>query len=148
MSVIDYVALAAMAKQMIEDNGKPCTFSRLGRDPADPTKPWRGPTTATGATHPPASYAAVKAVIFPEEFVVGQHNKQVVYPDQFAAGKGGIVRTGFETLLVAATSFPGGVVDPLTLDTVDDGTRTWRINSVMILMPGVTPLIYQMTLEA
>lgn len=144
---MDYVKMAAMAKRLIEKNGRACTFSRLGRDPADATKPWRGPNSATGATHPPVAYTNVKAVIFGEEFVVGQHT-QPMFPEQFAQGKGGIVRTGYEYLLVADTSFPGGHVDITTIDAVNDGVRNYRVVKAAELMPGVTPLIYQLTLES
>lgn len=129
---INYAHMAASAKKMIEANGISCTFFRAGRDPADVTKPWRGPTTSGIATHPPVTYAGVKAVLFPEEYKVG---------------KGEVVRTGFMTLLAAHDSFPGGAVDVRTIDTIDEGSFKWRVVDVFPLMPGVTPLIYQFKLE-
>ena len=129
---MDFVALAVIAQNLIESNGRPCTFTRGGRTPSDGTKPWRG----SGGTL--LEYDGVIAVITPSEFV----------PE-----KGEIAKRMLATLMVAHNSFSAldatVTADILrTLDSVNDGIQTWRIVKMAPLMPGITPIIYSMTVEA
>jgi hypothetical protein len=136
---IDYVALAIDAKELIEANGRECSFKRAGRAPANSNKPWRGPAAAgmSPESTDPISINGVIAVIVPQTW--DENLKE-------------IVRRPTAQLLVAHDSFvtvlgAGLVPDISTFDTVEDGVQTWRICAVSPLMPGVTPLIYQMKLE-
>lgn len=132
MAGIDYVALASISQNLIEENGRPCTFSRRGQTAADPTKPWRGPTSVVGVGGP-VVYAGVKAVVALEE-----------YSDQKGSS---ISRPAKMMVLVAENSFPTGHIDVKTLDLVDDGQTIWKICKLLPVMPGSVPLIYFSELE-
>ncbi len=121
-------AMALTAKRLIEENGRACTFARSGRAPTDSSKPWRA---STGGT--PLSYADIKAVITPMEW---------------DARKGEVSKYSTATVLVAHDSFPDIEADTIrSFDIVNDGLQTWRVQSAVVLMPGVTPVIYQFKVE-
>ena len=45
--MVDYTKLAATADRLIKANGREITFIGKSQTPADPTKPWDGPTDGT-----------------------------------------------------------------------------------------------------
>jgi hypothetical protein len=123
----DYAGLAATARQLIADAGRPMDFTIKSRSPADSSKPWRGPATAD-------------AEVIEDVFAA-------IVPVDFADEDRGVLKTKASAMLyVSALEFEDGF-DPKQLDTVDDGTWTWRVVLVEPVMPGVTPVIYQLMLE-
>lgn len=145
---MDYAKLAQTAKRLIEKNGAPMTFSKLGRTPADAAKPWRGPVAA--ASDPaeptdPVEYADVKAVIVPIDWSKGDPRIGELYGGVTLSPD--ILARGFATLYVAEQSFPAGHVSLKTLDFVDDGETRWKIVQSIPIKPGATELIYQMVVE-
>lgn len=130
---INYAKIKAKAKALIEANGRDCTFTRKGRDPADSARPWKGPTTDTGATNPPLTYANIKAVV--EMIEIGDTPQDAIRTPLRA------------TLIVCDDSFPAGHVALENLDSVNDGSITWRILYARPIAPGDTDIIYEMGLE-
>lgn len=49
---IDYVELAAVAAELVEDAGRAVTLTGLTGAPANPSKPWEGPSDAVGTPLP------------------------------------------------------------------------------------------------
>lgn len=145
---MDYAKLAQTAKRLIEKNGAPMTFSKLGRKPADAAKPWRGPVADVSdpaeATDP-ISYPSVKAVIVPIDWNKGDPRIGELYGTNSLSQD--ILARGLSTLYVAEQSFPAGHVSIKTLDYVDDGETKWKIVNAVQIKPGETEIIYQMIVE-
>lgn len=140
MSEFDYADLASEAAAIIEDAGRDFTFSRLGREPADESKPWRSPTTDEDATLSPLIVSDVKAVEY--DSVRDVRSRE-------------IMRLDSSRLIVAQDSFAAAAtlagIDPVpditTFDRASDGTHTWRIKSIKPLIPGPVALIHIIELE-
>jgi hypothetical protein len=135
--VPDYAKLAATAKRLIEQNGRPVTLYKANREPADPAQPWRGvdlgsaPTGADGG----GRISNVKAAFVPVRGTsLGQDATE---------GPEGLQRDIEQSVLIAATSLPAGS-DLSAYDTLLDGGRIWRIYSIGKLAPGTTTLIWDL----
>lgn len=141
---INVTKLAAMAKRLIEANGLPMTFTRLSRTPADPTKPWNGPSLDTHAAIPRIDYTGIKAVRDQTEFA-DLPETTGAFRQNFAGG--GIKVPLREVIYVAESSFPDGHIDLKTLDEINDGALTWRVAYMMPVAPGATEIIYMIWVE-
>jgi hypothetical protein len=65
--VADFVALAAVAERLIEENGRSVTITKLAKSPLDSTQPWRGVSvlergSITGVTTASDRYAAASGL--------------------------------------------------------------------------------------
>lgn len=129
---IDYAELAEDAQGLIEDNGRLCTFARIGLTPADADKPWRAPSTDPMAASPSLSLTAIAVIV----------------PDEREPEKKEIARRSTATLYVAHNSFATPVPDISTFDTVDDGDITWTIEKIEPIKPGTVTIIYTMYLRS
>lgn len=118
---MDYARLAAMAKRLIEANGRSLVLYRTNQTPADANRPWRGPASMT-------SGGTSRTVIgVNDDFTVRQED-------------GDKVRRGDKFFLIAATSLGGQEI--LDFDRVVDGSDHYGILSINKLAPGSTALVY------
>lgn len=118
----DYSELATVAQELLRDFGKPVTLTKKNRSAADAAKPWRGPSAADTTAN---VYA-------------------VVVPNDRADEKQGLTRRGAATGFVAALDAPSSNIEEF--DTLNDGSKVWKIEAVRIYNPGTTRLVYKLTL--
>ena len=116
---IDYEELAAVAVEMIDENGRTVTLRNQTDDPADSDTPWRGSDGSDPEDEP------VRAVVFPTEMVDTEDS---------------LVSRGEQVAFVAANTDLGELerFDQLI---ESDGT-TWRIEEAQLLKPGDIRLLY------
>jgi len=122
--MVDYVSLAAVAKRLIDANGRDLTIRKKDRVPADSNKPWRAGGTSDTDVGP------LKGVLVPYE------SKDV---------DGTLVRREDKRALIAANDTNPDLIEQF--DSVVDGSDVWRIVSVETLNPGDVRLIYTLQLR-
>lgn len=119
---------SALAKRLIDKNGRPITIVNLGETPADPTKPWRGAADARAeATEVPGTGAFVTGA--PGELGITFENGA---PDS-------------QVVLFPAADDDGETLEDF--DEIVDGSTRWRIVETKILQPGTTRFIYAFLVE-
>lgn len=140
--MVNYTRLVAMAKRLIEKNGRDFTLIKQATAPADPAKPWLGPsqtlvtvTTATAAAETGKKGLVVKGLFAAPGSTLG---------DIFAAIAGELTQRRGASVYIAADSV--SPEDPATYDQILDGTEALRIEDVETLQPGDTPLLYRVEL--
>lgn len=131
--MVDFTALAATAKRLVEANGRSVTLYRQSRTPAAAGQPWRGPDL----TSPDDTEAVTMAFVPASGAGLG---KMLVDRD------GNLVRALDQVGLLAATSAGTFVVEEG--DAVVDGSTVWRVVVVETLRPASTALLYVLGLKA
>lgn len=116
--------LAAVAKRLIDREGRDISIVKLDEDPADPTKPWRSSAAPRGSA---ATAVAGKGVFVPLS----------------GSDLGLTFTSGDEDSTVCL--FPGSSDGGNQLEDFDeiiDGSQRWRIAETQVLQPGATRLLY------
>ncbi len=122
--MVDYIALAATAKRLIDAAGRDITLTKKDRSPADPNTPWR----AGGVTD--TTIGPFKGVVVPYE------EKDV---------DGSIVRRGDRMALISGLDGGTNLVEQFD-SLVDNGT-VWKIQGVDVVNPGDTRVLYTLQLR-
>jgi len=135
--MVDFVELAEVAQELIEENGRDAVLFKKSRVPKDAGKPFRGPDLS--APVPAGGVGPVKVAFIPAS----------------GSGFGKVLFDADETLrvkidevgLLAVNSVtdlvpPGTVEDVEQADTLRDGSKVYKIRSVGHLKPGDTSLIF------
>ncbi len=131
---INYVRMQALAKRLIEGNGRSVTLVSDSTTPADVNAPQLGPDFSLGKVEEPVIAAFVPKAGSEFGISIAQLlNNELIQ--------------GFEQVaLVAATSLSGanaiGVFDRLR-----DGATMWKIKNIEILQPGSLAILYQLGLS-
>jgi hypothetical protein len=122
--MVDYAALAATAKRLIDENGRDVTLTRKDRTPVDPAKPWRaGGTTDT-------TIGPFRAVVVP-------------YTEEEMGGT--LIKRGDRQALVSGLDGSTNLVEQY--NTLTDGSDIWKIEAVDIINPGDTRVVYTLQLR-
>lgn len=124
----DFNEIAALAQQLINENGRLVTFSRYDQSPPDPTKPWRGP--ADPSTVPDAT-DSVRAVF------VGSGSLGL------SAKNEDLMKRCEQACLVG----PSATFDLATANEIVDNGVHWRIEFVETLKPAEVTCVYVMGLK-
>jgi hypothetical protein len=115
---------------LIEKNGRTVTVRRLENDPADPLKPWEGPTDPVD---PLQGSVTAKAVIVADKARAGvEWSRMSKLMDD--------VKSPAQVCLFAAANDNG--LDLLEFDQVVDGSTVYRIHRSELLAPGDVKLLY------
>lgn len=128
MAGVDYEALAATARALVEANGRQVTLRKLATTPADASKPWRGATN-------PASPAAASATPY-----------GVAVPPSSATSLGmstqdnDLVKRSEQIFII--TPVDGETADYSDMTELVDGSEPYRIIGVEKLRPANTTLLY------
>lgn len=129
MAGVDYAALAATARALVEANGRQVTLRRLENAPTDAQKPWRGASN-------PASPADAAATPF-----------GVAVPPSSATALGmstqdnDLVKRSEQIFII--TPADGETQDYGTFhELVDDDNEPYRIVGVEKLRPATVTLLY------
>lgn len=120
----NYAPLAATAKRLVEQFGRPVEFFRKSETPADPDKPWRGSVS-------PDTRVQLIAVLvdYTLEEATSDH-----------------VLRGDKRAFVAQLSIPG--IDLTDFDRmVDADGQTWSVVRIETINPGDTRLLYDVQLR-
>lgn len=117
---IDYAALAAKAKALVEANGRSVTLRKRSRTPADGAKPWRGTSTQTDTS-------VVTAVVVPFEA---------------SDVDGEIIRREDMMAIIAATSNNVDGEEIEDYDSLLDGSTLYKIVNAKLYEPGSQRLAY------
>lgn len=117
---MDFVRIAALAKKLIEKNGRTVTFRQLAAS-TDPAKPWRtdAPAVAASATQK-AAFVSLSSRHLGIELTQDQLNLRA------------------NELVLAGTS----TLDLLQMNQIVDGTETFAIEWVQTVKPGDVALFY------
>jgi len=130
MAGIDYVEMAAVAQELIDDNGRDVTLIRFKQAPADANKPWEGPDNPR--TTPDAT-TTVKGCFVP---LAGSGlGKDTLDAD--------ILKRTNEVCLIG----PGAGFDLATADELIDNSIYKKITFVKTLKPAATVLLYYVGIE-
>lgn len=118
---MDYVRLAALAKKLIEKNGRSVTFRQLSATPTDPTTPWRttAPAVAASATQN-AAFVSLSSRHLGIELTQEQLNLRA--NEMVLAG--------------------GSALDMLKINQIVDGAETYAVQWVQTIKPGDTAVFY------
>lgn len=131
----DFVKLAAVAKRLVEANGRAVKVIKANRTPADSTKPWQG-TSATPHESEGGGQFPVRVAFVPAS---GSGFGKML---QDAAGQ---LTVAFEQVgLLATDSIPSGFTfeDVEQADRLRDGSEVWKIVTRGHLRPGDTSLLF------
>lgn len=117
---MDYVRLAALAKRLIEANGRTVTFNRLATS-TDPAVPWRtsAPAVAQAVTQK-AAFVSLSARHLGIELTQEQLNLRA------------------NELVLAGSS----TIDMLHVNQIVDGTETFAVQWVQTIKPGDTAVFF------
>lgn len=117
---MDYARLAALAKKLIEKNGRSVTFIQLAVS-TDPAKPWRtdAPAIAASATQN-AAFVSLST----------RHLGIELTQDQLELRANEMVLAG------------GSALDMLRVNQIVDGTETYAVQWVQTIKPGDTAVFY------
>lgn len=118
---MDFVRMAALAKKLIEANGRTVTFVQLAA-PTDPAKPWRAdaPVVAASVTQK-AAFVSLSSRHLGIELTQEQLNSRA-------------------NELVLAGAAPS--LDLLHVNQIIDGTETFSIEWVQTVKPADTAVFY------
>lgn len=113
--MVDYVSMAAMAKRLIDENGREVTIIQQGHDPQDSTQPWRGLSTYS-------RYRVTGNAVFTK--LEGDGSKRKV-----------------QMMLFAANDDLGQMLEEF--DQVEDGDLVWKIDGAEVVGPADSRVIYK-----
>lgn len=132
--MVNFTALAATAKRLVEANGRAVSLLKDNRDPDNPAQPWRGTSTAPSA--PEDTQAAIIAFVPAGGSGLGR----------LASDAAGTLLVQLDQVgLLAATTVDG--IDVEKFDRVlDDGT-SWRIVTRAKLQPSTTAVLWVLGLK-
>lgn len=122
--MVDYASLATIAQQLINENGRDVTITKLDRDANNPSQPWN-PQTPTNTVVGP-----LKGVLVPFR------NNDI---------DGTLVRKGDMKALVAANDTTPNLIEEF--DELDDAGDIWKIVDTTVINPGPVRVIYKLTLR-
>lgn len=122
---MDYTAMAAMAQEMVDDNGRTVTMIRWKQAPADASKPWEGPDDPRGT--PDATDTVVGCFV---PLSGSGLAKETIDGDALKRTR--------EVCLIG----PGAGFDLATANEMIDGSVHKRITFVQTLKPADTVLLY------
>lgn len=136
----DFTRSAALAKRLIEKNGRAVTLVKSNRTPANVNQPWRGPSTAA----PPASAQGgdeIDAIaVFVPTSGSGLGRRTVDDPERPH------IRNATDIALVASDSLGAGA-DLSVFDFLRDGSKLWKITGVQELRPSSTSVLWEVGLS-
>lgn len=135
---INITKLAAVAKRLIDENGRSITLQASGTTPINALQPWRGQTGVATESAPDQSVTATGAFLNQADL------DNFGYQEQNTEGT--LLKRGQQWLIVAATDLDPDT-DVSQFDTVLDGTRPWTIIKANILQPGTTRVLYDFVVE-
>jgi len=127
MALVDYTALQATARDLVNQAGRPVTFVQLEETPSDANEPWRGAVAPRAAANLEVSGDAV-AVPPSSATQLG-----------FSSTNEDFVQRA-EQILIAVVD--AGQPDIDEFDEVIDGATRWKINAVEKLQPAGTSLLF------
>lgn len=135
--MVDYTALAATAKRLVEENGRTVTLRKANRTPDDAAEPWKGTSVAPNDPQLGDSESAIVAFVPASGSGLGRlvfdvTGQQVSRFDQVG--------------LLAATTVPGIQVEDFDF-IHDDDDSVWKIVEVGYLRPSTTGLLWVMGLK-
>lgn len=122
---MDYVRMAALAKKLIEKNGRTVTFRKLATS-SDPSTPWR------------TSAPAVSASVTQKAAFVSLSSRHLgieLTQDQLNSRANEVVLAGTST------------IDMLHVNQIVDGTETFNVEWVQTVKPGDTAVFYAFGIE-
>lgn len=120
---MNYVRLAALAKRLIEANGRTVTFNQLAVS-SDPATPWRADAPAIAQTvTQKAAFVSLSA----------RHLGIELTQDQLNLRANEMVMAGTADSLS---------VDMLRINQIVDGTETFAVQWVQTIKPGDTAVFY------
>jgi hypothetical protein len=119
--MVDFARMQALAKRLIEANGRSVTLRRMERTPTDAAKPWRG----SAARAVPEDTATVIGVFL--DTISSRYLGLTIQRDGEEQGEQ-------QLFLVATTSAPTKVLS--SFDELLDGTQLWNIKALNVLRPG------------
>lgn len=117
-------AALALAKRLIDANGRSITIVQLAKTAQDPSRPWRGPTN-------PRAPALRSVTGFGCFVPLGGSDLGVTFPDD---------APGTQVLLFPAADDLGLPLEDF--DEIIDGSARWAISNVQVLQPGAKRLLY------
>jgi len=135
---INITRLAALAKRLIDENGRPITLQASSTTPIDPLKPWRGQTGIATENTPDQSVTATGVFLNQAD----EDNFGHVERDTDET----LLKRGQQRVLVAFTDLVPST-DVSQFDILLDGTSKWRIVSANILQPGTVGVLYDFAVE-
>lgn len=121
----DHTEFLELARELIAEEGRSVTFSKLDGTPADSAKPWWGPGTPT-----PIDPVTTLAVFLPDGSGFG---KMIEDNELFKSS---------EQMLLVAPPVSGEVLGDYHV--VTDGGVYWKINIVKELKPADLTVLYAM----
>jgi len=125
-----FIEMAAVAQELIDDNGRDVTLIRWKQAPADSAKPWEGPDDPRGT---PDATDTVKGCFVP---IAGSGLGTETIDADALKRTGGVCLIG-----------PGAGFDLATANELIDGSVHKRITFVQTLKPADTVLMYYVGVE-
>jgi len=131
----DYAKFKALAKRLIESNGRPITLLKSGTTAVDVTKPWRGSTNqATNSTTSSISTIGLFVHPFLDSDLLSLVSAiNVPYND---------TNDSVNVLLHADLLDGTGEARVELFDLLKDGTTLYKVNKVKLLSPGNIRIAY------
>lgn len=134
--MVDYTALAATAKRLVEANGRSVTLLKENRVPDVAGEPWRGTSTAPVAGQGGDTQPAIVAFVPAGGSGLGR----------LATDSAGGLQVQLDQVgLLAATTVPA--IDVEKFDRVLDGTVPWKIVTREKLQPSDTAVLWVLGLK-
>lgn len=130
--MVNFTALAATAKRLIEANGRSVTLVQHSTTPADSAQPWRGPDESA------RTETAVTGV-----FLSGTSDSEL--GEMLMLIDAGLIQRGEKFFLVAADSL--GSVDIKAQASLVDDNQLWQVSEIATLQPGPTPILHALVLK-
>jgi hypothetical protein len=118
MDAAEQAELAALAKEMIDETGRPVTLVQLEIGPTDPNNPWDG--VATPRSPPEASISLIGCFLVPDTNLRLGRSEKI---------KDLLQRS--EKLMYVASS-----LDLSNYNEVIDGSKRWTVLGAEVLEPG------------
>ncbi len=135
---VDYTELAAIATELIADNGRDVVLTKKSRTISDPAKPWRGNSIT------PVGTVTVKAIVFD----VTDEQLSIEGDTGTDERNRDLILRGDKQALIAESSLAAAIAKDLVgYDTFTDGTQIYQIVNVETVKPGPTTIVYIMTLR-
>ena len=126
--MVDFVALRATAKRLIDANSRPVTITRLGNNPStDDQKPWRSDNRPV-----------IASVTGGATFVADKARGGVVWSLAREVVDG--MKTDNSVALFAAANDNGENLEEF--DEITDGSTVWRILRTELLQPAADRILY------
>lgn len=116
----------ALAKRLIDANGRTVTITRLSNAPANPAQPWRGPNDPRDSAEGAQSVSGLAAFV-----PLGGGDLGIKFSE---------LEPDDKVLLFPAADDGGNNLEDF--DEVVDGTTRYRIIETQILQPGATRFMY------